>query len=627
MGNAGRALAPASALVLTFCITCVTSGCVGISRGSTPTAPSVALAIVTSTLPPALVGQGYQFQVTAQGGKPPYSWSIASGSPAGMSLTSAGLLSGIATQIGTFNFTVSASDVAGVTISKAFILAVANMCGVNSDGTTLHLPGNYGTLGMPEVGQANSTIDDQYGCGTWKVADMNVHDAGPANIDSQDRWVITKGATTGNSANWFSKSGAFIRDLFTGEIVCTPGISGAGGWLWGAKTGDQDNIYFHVTNTSQIYKLNVPACVAAGGTAGPTSSSVTLYDDLKDPVTGAQLYPNLDFCQDASDFSVDGDHLCIGYDNGGYMQDPRRYTVSTKTVGPSLSGSPHQPPGCSPAPTKGDCYRGGFVGPTSNNVAIAYQPISGYQYLDLFDGDTGQYLRTLNNYNSHGSLATWAAADYVVDDVNGLDPEMPPNCSPGFQAIKFDGSRTCLLNRIAVGPGGGPDFQEPHINGRATDGGNAYVALDVVDYVYNYSAAYTFASLPSPGSGTVLLTDAQTQGNCSAGGGTQKAFCAWNGTYKYWYPVSTASYPLQYNWSSNWGVYYNEVYFLFLDGSAPRHMVHHRSFSVEPFFGGVGTIAYWSSPRVVVSRSGKYMVWDSTWGSNDNISVYAAKIK
>ena len=627
MVNAGRALALASALVLTFCITCVTSGCVGISRESSPTAPSVALAIVTSTLPPALVGQSYQSQVTAQGGKPPYSWSITSGSPAGMSLTSAGLLSGVATQIGSFNFTLSASDVAGVTISKALTLAVADMCGVNSDGTTLHLPSNYGTLAMPAAGQANSMTDDQYGCATWKVADMSVHDAGPANIDSEDRWVLTKGATTGDPTNWFSKSGAFIRDLFTGEIVCTPGISGAGGWLWGAKTGDQDNLYFHVTDTSRIYKLNLPDCIADGGAAGPSSLSVSLYDDLKDPVTGAQLYPNLAWCQDASDFAVDGDHLCIGNDNGGYLQDPRRYTVSTKTVGPSLTGSPHQPPGCSPAPTKGNCYRGGFVGPTSNNIVVAYQPINGYQYLDLFDGNTGQYLLTLNNYNSHGALATWAGADYVVDDVNGLDPQRPPNCSPGFQAIKFDGTRTCLLDKYTVGPGGGPDYEEPHGNGIGTYGGNAYVAFDVIDYVYSYSAAYAFSNLPNPGSGTVLLSDALTTGNCSAGGGTKYALCAWNGTDKYWYPVSTASLPLRYDWATTWGVYYNEIYFLFLDGGTPRHMVHHRSFSVEPLLGGAGTSAYWSSPRVVVSRSGKYMAWDSTWGPNNNISVYVAKIK
>ena len=630
--NAGRALALASALVLTSSILCITSGCVGISRTSTPTAPSVALDIVTSTLPPALVGQSYQFQVTAQGGTPPYSWSIASGTPAGMSLTSAGLLSGMARQIGTFNFTVAASDVAGGTVNKAFTLAVANMCGVNSDSTTLHLPALYGTLAMPGAGQANSMIDDQYGCQTWKVADMSVHDAGPTAIDSEDRWVITHAALTGNAGNWFEKSGWYIRDLFTGNIVCTSLMSGAGGFLWSPKAGDQDNLYFHVPG-SKIYKLNVPGCIAGGGTALLTSAWVTLYDDLM-ASPGVELYDDMSWCFDDSDFSVDGDHLCVGNDGkGGVLLDPRRYTVSTKTVSPPMTGSPHQMSGqgCSVNTAYPICYRNGFIAPLSNNVIVAYEPsvsADGFHYLDLFNGTTGAYIETLNNYNSHGTEASWAGQDYIVDDVNGLDPAQPPDCNPGFQAIKLsDNTRTCLIDRATVGPNGGRDYQEPHVNGRATDGGNPYVAIDMIDYVYSYSAAYNFAALPRPGSATVLLTDAETAGDCTAGGGTHKAFCKWDGTYLRWEPISTASYPLHYDWSSNWGVYQNEIYLLYLDGSAPTHIVHHRSFSVEPSLGGVGTIGYWSSPRAVMSRSGRYMIWDSTWGGNNNISVYAARIK
>ena len=521
------------------------------------------------------------------------------------------------------------------TVPRSAVRSGGELCGLEAD-SRVHVPTDYGRLSMPKVGESNAIVDDQYGCPIWKIADMSVHDAGPSAIDSKDRWIVTKGATSGSKPNWFDKSGMFVRDLHTGAVVCTPSISGAGGWIWGAqdkvldqrtKWNDLDTLYYHVTGTNQIWRLYVPGCIAAGDVANAEDARVVRkWDDLtgKNGFTGR----NLTWCGDASDFPLDGDHLCTSYNDGGNLKDARLYTLSTKTVGPALTQSPHQPPGCSPAPSKGNCYRGAFIGPASDNIVLAYQIAGGLAYLDLFDGSTGKYLRTLTSYNSHGSLATWNGEDYAVNDVNGLDPQRPPDCSPGIQAIKLsDASRNCLLNKATTGTHGSAEYQEPHGNGRGTDGGNAYIAFDVIDYLYNYSAQYVFAKLPNPGSGTVLLTDATREGDCSSGGGSKKAFCRWNGTYKRWDPVSTASYPLRQDWASNWGLYYNEIYLLFLDGTAPRHLVHHRSFSVEPLFGGPGTTGYWSSPRVVVSRSGKYIAWDSTWGANNNISVYVSRIK
>ncbi|HEV2577229.1 MAG TPA: putative Ig domain-containing protein [Acidobacteriaceae bacterium] len=69
------------------------------------------LAVVTTSLSYGTTGTNYSATVSASGGTPTYSWSVASGSlPAGLSMSSAGLISGTPTATGTSSFTVSVSD-------------------------------------------------------------------------------------------------------------------------------------------------------------------------------------------------------------------------------------------------------------------------------------------------------------------------------------------------------------------------------------------------------------------------------------------------------------------------------------------------------------------------------------
>jgi hypothetical protein len=71
--------------------------------------------ITTSTLPNAIIGSAYNQQLTASGAGP-FTWSIVSGSlPPGITLDTAGTLSGTATDTGTFPFTVQVKDAVGLT--------------------------------------------------------------------------------------------------------------------------------------------------------------------------------------------------------------------------------------------------------------------------------------------------------------------------------------------------------------------------------------------------------------------------------------------------------------------------------------------------------------------------------
>src|SRR5947209_6616273 len=81
-----------------------------LSVAATVPAPSP-VKITTSGLPGGQVGTLYQTQLTATGGKQPYTWTLASGPlPSGVSLAPNGLISGRPTASGNFSVTVNVQD-------------------------------------------------------------------------------------------------------------------------------------------------------------------------------------------------------------------------------------------------------------------------------------------------------------------------------------------------------------------------------------------------------------------------------------------------------------------------------------------------------------------------------------
>ncbi len=91
------------------------------------------LAIQTSSLANADAGQAYETSLTADGGKPPYSWMSTGNLPAGVELSSSGQLSGTPTGTGAFSFTATVSDADKNTAHQALTLTVVNTAG-NFDG-------------------------------------------------------------------------------------------------------------------------------------------------------------------------------------------------------------------------------------------------------------------------------------------------------------------------------------------------------------------------------------------------------------------------------------------------------------------------------------------------------------
>ena len=134
---------------------------------------AIPLSITTnSPLPQGTVSQPYTQTLTATGGTSPIAWSLDSGAlPAGLSLSTAGVISGTPTAAGTSNFTVQVTDSTPPTpqtTTKSFQLII----GAATPTLTITIPAGSSLPGG-SVGSAYSTsLDATGGTGaqTWSVS-------------------------------------------------------------------------------------------------------------------------------------------------------------------------------------------------------------------------------------------------------------------------------------------------------------------------------------------------------------------------------------------------------------------------------------------------------------------------
>ena len=85
-----------------------------------------AIELAPSTLPSGVKGTAYTATITASNGTAPYSFGVTAGSlPPGLTLASSGALTGTPIAVGTFSFTVTATDSAARTGSRAYTVGIA----------------------------------------------------------------------------------------------------------------------------------------------------------------------------------------------------------------------------------------------------------------------------------------------------------------------------------------------------------------------------------------------------------------------------------------------------------------------------------------------------------------------
>jgi hypothetical protein len=87
----------------------------------------VLMQIATVTLPSASVGVDFTTQLAGNGGTLPYTWTLAPGSPglpAGLGLTTDGVISGTPAGPGTFDFVIRLTDAAGRFVDRPMSITI-----------------------------------------------------------------------------------------------------------------------------------------------------------------------------------------------------------------------------------------------------------------------------------------------------------------------------------------------------------------------------------------------------------------------------------------------------------------------------------------------------------------------
>ena len=229
------------------------------------------------TLPSGTVGDSYSQTLTATGGTSPYTWSVSVGSlPSGLTLSpSSGAISGSLTAGGTFNFTVTVTDSASVTASKAFSISVAALLAISTQPA---LPS--GGVGTPYT-QALTAVGGTAPY-TWQVSAGSL--PGGLSLSPSSGTISGTPTSVGNFTftvevtdnNSFSTTKAFTLSIVSALTITTqptlPG--GAVGVAYSQSVvvvGGSSPYTWSITSGSLPAGLTLaPASGAIGGT--PTSA-------------------------------------------------------------------------------------------------------------------------------------------------------------------------------------------------------------------------------------------------------------------------------------------------------------------------------------------------------------------
>jgi hypothetical protein len=140
---------PTTAGISTFTVQITDANSVKAGKSLT-IAINAALSCATATLPDCYLGTTYNQTLTAVGGKAPYSWSVIDGTlPAGLALSSAGVISGTPSNAGNSSFTVQVTDVNNATATKALSITVTpppftlRNLGDTGNVTVMEFTGNF----------------------------------------------------------------------------------------------------------------------------------------------------------------------------------------------------------------------------------------------------------------------------------------------------------------------------------------------------------------------------------------------------------------------------------------------------------------------------------------------------
>ncbi|WLH90418.1 putative Ig domain-containing protein [Pseudomonas sp. FP453] len=161
------------------------------------------ISVNPTTLPNPTANVAYTTSLSATGGTAPYSYTFTSGTlPAGLSLSSGGTLSGTPTQAGTYNFTVTATDVNSASGSRTYSVTVsagAPNAGAVSVTVAANSSANPITLNLSGGAATSVAVSSAASHGTATASGTSITYTPTAGYSGADSFTYT--ATNGSGTS------------------------------------------------------------------------------------------------------------------------------------------------------------------------------------------------------------------------------------------------------------------------------------------------------------------------------------------------------------------------------------------------------------------------------------------
>ena len=284
-------------------------------------APS--LTVAPGSLPNGTAGTLYQQTLTASGGITPYTYAVTAGSlPGGLTLSSGGVLGGVPTASGTFNFTVTATDSTGGTAGSGsqsysltiqlptLVLAPAAVPGgvagtaysqaITASGGTapytysLHAGTLPNGVTLASDGTISGTPTETGSFGFTVMVEDSTAGTGPASASQNYTLVVGLPTLTLNPptlANGTAGS-AYTEAFTTGGGIAPYSFSVTAGALPSGLSLGSDAALSGTPTVSGTFNFTVTVTDSTGGSGPATASrAVTLVIDLPTITISPSLLP------------------------------------------------------------------------------------------------------------------------------------------------------------------------------------------------------------------------------------------------------------------------------------------------------------------------------------------------
>ncbi len=402
-------------------------------NGNCPT-----LTVNPATLPAGQMGAAYNQTITATGGTAPYAYTVSVGAlPNGITLTTAGVLSGTPTVSGQFGFTVTATDANGCAGTRSYVLTTNGCPTVTVNPATLP----NGTLGAVY----NQTLTASGGAGPYVYSLQN--GAWPTGVTLSGAGAVTGTPTANGTFNVTVKAtdanGCMGTRTYTLNVSATcPTITVNPATLPGGFAGTAYNQVITATGGGAPYTFTVDAGVL------PNGLTLSLAGVLSGTPTQAGSFG---FTIKATDGQgcMGTRAYTVNFNGAGLMFYPLPFPLRLLDTRAGMQGC--DTPG---APIAGGSSRTQLARRTCNSVTIPANALavtgnvttvqSGGGYLTLYPSNAGQPLvantnfapnEILNNVftvglGNDGAFKIFATSDTdVVVDVTGY---YAPPSAPGL---------------------------------------------------------------------------------------------------------------------------------------------------------------------------------------------------